>query len=266
MSPSKTPPTGKSGANMAAPNTSSASKQTPSKMHRRSRTGGLFLTLAGICARASALTILTWTGCFTCRLRRKKCDEGKPSCKACRHLGLKCEYKRPMWWGNNEMRRQQKESIKTAIKRTKLTEKAAHQQQQAASIGTAVPTPPSLCHSVPTSDNFSEGLARTRGGSMDSQFSADFQQLPSQDPFAQGIMMPPQHGAFPPYPQFSPYEIDIKTERQMFVNDIPTRRDSTISTFSTYQAPPVPGQPFPMESWIQQDYFEHRRASRFQLL
>jgi len=157
------------------------------------------------------------------------------------------------------MRRQQKESIKSVIKRTKLSEKAAH--QQAASIS-AVPTPPSLCHSVPTLDNFSEGMARTRGGSMDSQFSAEFQQLPSQDPFAaQGIMLPPQHGPFPPYPQFSPYEIDIKTERQMFVNDIPTRRDSTISTFSTYQAPPVPGQPFPTESWIQQDYFEHRQES-----
>lgn len=163
-----------------------------------------------------------------------------------------------MWWSNNEQRRQQKEIIKNIIKRTKLSEKAAH---QTASISTAVPTPPSLCHSVPTSDNYSEGLARTRGGSMDSNYSAEFNALQSQDPFAQGIMMPPQHGAFTPYPQFSPYEIDIKTERQMFVNDIPTRRDSTISTFSTYQAPPVSGQTFPTESWIQQDYFEHRQES-----
>ena len=62
-------------------------------------------------------------GCFTCRLRRKKCDEGKPACKACKHLGLDCEYKRPMWWGNNEHRKNQKENIKTIIKRTKLSEK-----------------------------------------------------------------------------------------------------------------------------------------------
>ncbi len=62
-------------------------------------------------------------GCFTCRLRRKKCDEAKPKCKACRHLGLDCEYKRPHWWSNNETRRKHKEFIKSIIKRTKTNEK-----------------------------------------------------------------------------------------------------------------------------------------------
>ena len=58
---------------------------------------------------------------------------------------------------------------------------------------------------------------------------------------------------------FSPYEVDIKTERQIFVNDVPTRRDSTISTFSTFQPPPslpngMPG--YPADSWVQQEHFE----------
>lgn len=30
------------------------------------------------------------------------------------------------------------------------------------------------------------------------------------------------------------YEVDVETERQMFVNDVPTRRDSSIPTFSTF--------------------------------
>lgn len=33
----------------------------------------------------------TRTGCWTCRTRRKKCDEGRPFCQACQVLGLVCE-------------------------------------------------------------------------------------------------------------------------------------------------------------------------------
>lgn len=33
----------------------------------------------------------TRTGCWTCRARRKKCDESRPSCLACLSLNLQCE-------------------------------------------------------------------------------------------------------------------------------------------------------------------------------
>lgn len=62
-------------------------------------------------------------GCFTCRLRRKKCDEKHPSCSACVNLNVSCEYKRPIWWGNPEQRRSQKERIKNKIKQTKMNER-----------------------------------------------------------------------------------------------------------------------------------------------
>ncbi|ORX96079.1 fungal-specific transcription factor domain-domain-containing protein [Clohesyomyces aquaticus] len=216
-------------------NAANAAKQAATKMHRRSR-----------------------TGCFTCRLRRKKCDEGKSSCRACKHLGLKCEYKRPMWWSNNEQRRQQKEHIKNIIKRTKLNEKTAQGVTMSAN------TPPSLCHSLPTSDTFSDGIGCTRAPSVDSQLSLDynFNQVSTPDLFNSVAMPPPMFAPSFSHPMhFAPYEVDIKTESQMFINDIPARRDSTISTFSTYQAPPVVGHPFPTENWIQQDYFESRRES-----
>ena len=65
------------------------------------------------------------------------------------------------------------------------------------------------------------------------------------------------------YPEYSPYEIDVKTERQMFVNDIPTRRESTISTFSTYHPPPPPEAmlpSFPLDSeW--EGVYDGRRPS-----
>ncbi|KAG4430760.1 hypothetical protein IFR05_013761 [Cadophora sp. M221] len=31
-------------------------------------------------------------GCVTCRARRKKCDQGKPTCAICNRLGVNCEY------------------------------------------------------------------------------------------------------------------------------------------------------------------------------
>lgn len=71
---------------------------------------------------------------------------------------------------------------------------------------------------------------------------------------------PPQPyiSTHPQYPMFSPYEVDIKTEREIFVNDVSTRRDSTISTFSTFQPPPsMNGMPgYPADSWVQQEHFE----------
>ncbi|KAI6780152.1 Transcriptional regulatory protein-like protein [Emericellopsis cladophorae] len=209
------------------------SAKSKSQMHRRSR-----------------------TGCYTCRLRRKKCDEGNPMCTACKHLGLQCEYKRPIWWSNNDARRQHKEDIKNIIKRKKLSEKSAH------SISSSMSSPPGLSHSLPTSASGTDPLDRNRSASIDSHFSNGFNfntppsvghygaynaQLPPEFIFAQG--------------QFSPYEIDVKTERQMFVDNVPTMKESHVSTFSTFQTPPPPGtalQCDPLESgWI-----EHTRHER----
>ncbi|KAK6434157.1 DNA-binding transcriptional regulator ume6 [Oleoguttula sp. CCFEE 5521] len=209
-----------------------AAAAAAAKMHRRSR-----------------------SGCFTCRLRRKKCEEGKPSCKACRHLGLRCDYKRPMWWSNGEQRRQQKEVIKNVIKQTQVSKKVPTPHQHGTS------TPPSLCHSVPSAptsaDIYSDSMPHTRAPSVDSPFS-DFTHI-TPDGYFQ-IPPPPQHlMSHSQYPMFSPYEVDIKTERSVFVNDVQTRRDSTISTFSTFQPPPqANGMPaFPADSWIQQEYHEN---------
>ncbi|KAF2725497.1 hypothetical protein K431DRAFT_215320 [Polychaeton citri CBS 116435] len=190
------------------------------------------------------------SGCFTCRLRRKKCEEGKPGCKACRHLGLRCDYKRPMWWSNSEQRRQQKEIIKNIIKQTQISKKTQQSQQ---ALGDA--TPPGLCHSVPSSAELcSQSTPPSRMPSIDSPY--DFAQVSTDGYFG---MPPPPHPmmAHTPYPMFSPYEVDIKTERQIFVNDMPTRKDSTISTFSTYQPPAIEGQqPLPGDNWVTEEYFE----------
>lgn len=208
---------------------------------------------------ATCATWLTSIGCFTCRLRRKKCDEGKGQCKACRHLGLKCEYKRPMWWSNNEQRKQQKEHIKNIIKRTKLSEKTTH-------CGSGADTPPGLSHSLPTSATYSDATIRTRAASVDSQFSVgyDFNQAQPHGHFDiyQPHVLSPSFDADPHYHPYmaAPYEVDVKTERQMFVNDVPTRKDSSTSTFSTFQPPQthpsLPPFPEEEEQWLHEGIYD----------
>ncbi|KAH9221520.1 fungal-specific transcription factor domain-containing protein [Leptodontidium sp. 2 PMI_412] len=204
------------------------------------------------------------TGCYTCRLRRKKCDEGSPACTACKHLGLRCEYKRPMWWSNNDQRRMQKDNIKMIIKRKKLTEKTTSSAtNQVMTPGSE--TPPGLSHSLPTSATFSDPLDRTRSASIDSQLSLfDFNAPPHiADYTAYNAQMHTSHSQYALYPDYSPYEVDVKTERQMFVNDIPTRRESTISTFSTYHPPPPPEAmlpSFPVDNDWEGSYSERRES------
>lgn len=162
-----------------------------------------------------------------------------------------------MWWSNNEHRRAQKEKIKTIIKRTKLSEKTTQIP------GMGADTPPELSFSLPTSDTFSDTMDRTRSVSVDSQFDLeyDFNNGPALESFNSFVPHPAQFAA--PYPMYSSYEVDVKTERQTFINDIPTRRDSSISTFSTFQPPPpmVTLPSYPADAWTSEAGFDGRRSS-----
>ncbi|RDW81236.1 Zn(II)2Cys6 transcription factor [Aspergillus mulundensis] len=174
------------------------------------------------------------SGCFTCRLRRKKCDEKHPSCGACSNLCVKCEYKRPIWWGNAEQRKMHKERIKNKIKQTKMNERngslaidpAAHAR--------------SLAANSPTSPEF--------------EYGRPFPE-PSYDMFASQFPTPAMSQTI--YAQQYPYEVDVKTERQTFVNDVQLRHDSISSTFSSF-APPQLNAPlptFPGDEWFHDEYF-----------
>jgi hypothetical protein len=170
------------------------------------------------------------SGCFTCRLRRKKCDEGKPQCRACKHLGLACEYKRPVWWGNVDARKRQKEHIKILIKRTKLTEKAAHLTSPPGSID----SPPDLTHSLPTSDTFSEPLGRHRSVSIESGYSLyDDQTEMHHGMHPLHYQHQYHHSHFPGVP--SPYEYDgFVEQKQTYVNGFPvSRRPSSTASYAS---------------------------------
>ncbi|KAJ5287851.1 hypothetical protein N7478_003537 [Penicillium angulare] len=171
-------------------------------------------------------------GCFTCRLRRKKCDETHPACKSCTNLNVKCEYKRPIWWGSPDQRRMQKERIKNKIKQTKSLERHGGQP----GIHTTESSPPS---------------------DDESDFTRDFSRpIENWDSFGPHFSQP---GYVPiTYSHYTPYEVDVKTERQTFVNDIPLRHDSSTSTFSAMGPPQLHATlpTFPQEEFFQEDCFD----------
>ncbi|OJI98346.1 hypothetical protein ASPVEDRAFT_80003 [Aspergillus versicolor CBS 583.65] len=174
------------------------------------------------------------SGCFTCRLRRKKCDEQHPSCGACNNLSVKCEYKRPIWWGNNEQRKMHKEVIKNKIKQTKMNERNG-----SLAIDPAVRAP-NIAANSPTSPEF--------------EYGRPFPE-PTYDMFASHLSTPALSQTL--YTQQYPYEVDVKTERQTFVNDVQLRHDSVSSTFSAF-APPQLNAPlptFPGDEWFHDEYF-----------
>ena len=123
-------------------------------------------------------------------------------------------------------------------------------------------TPPALSHSLPTSATYSV-TPQTRAPSITSPYSPyhDFNQ-PAQlhdayDSYGQPHLFSPPFDANPYYHPFphTPYEVDIKTERQMYVDDVPTRKDSSISTFSTYHPPPGVTPFAAEEEWIHDGIF-----------
>lgn len=159
-----------------------------------------------------------------------------------------------MWWSNADHRRMQKDNIKVIIKRKKLSEKTTTTAQV---MTPGSDTVPELSHSLPTSATFS-GMDRTRSASIDSEFDLEFDFSAPQiaDFTAYNAQMHSSHSNYAPvYPEYAPYEVDVKTERQMFVDDNLMRRESTISTFSTFHPPPQDAmlQSFPADGEWNED-------------
>jgi hypothetical protein len=59
-------------------------------------------------------------GCWTCRLRKKKCDENHPLCSLCTSLSITCYGygPRPEWMDNGERERAVANNIKEIVKHT----------------------------------------------------------------------------------------------------------------------------------------------------
>ncbi|CZS97029.1 related to C6 transcription factor [Rhynchosporium graminicola] len=57
------------------------------------------------------------SGCWTCRVRKKKCDENRPHCSTCTSLAIQCYgyHERPAWMDNGPLQKKQALKIKRIV-------------------------------------------------------------------------------------------------------------------------------------------------------
>lgn len=82
-------------------------------------------------------------GCWTCRLRKKKCDEERPLCSVCTSLSISCYGygPRPGWMNDPEQERAVANSLKEIVKHTSRHKTALQSSKQRPSTLTIAPKP-----------------------------------------------------------------------------------------------------------------------------
>ncbi|KAE8373681.1 fungal-specific transcription factor domain-containing protein [Aspergillus bertholletiae] len=187
------------------------------------------------------------SGCFTCRLRRKKCDETRPFCQSCATYALKCVYRPPQWWATNEQRGGQRERIKGRIRQTKVMEKNCSLREYVNKIK-------ALCEEDPATSSF--GISQAM--------------LPEPNPFAISAQGPYQRSAsipgaliglpIEPKPEppalpapIIPFDINIGSGQQMFLNNNPLQNNLALSEFGTMNLA-MPTPPLASNEWFANNY------------
>lgn len=106
-------------------------------------------------------------GCWTCRLRKKKCDEGKPVCLTCNSLAVTCHMygPKPEWMDGKRREMDMAETIRRVVKETTAEKKRIAMKQRpqkqrqsngstidAAAKGSTYPAPDTLLPSPVQTD------------------------------------------------------------------------------------------------------------------
>lgn len=88
-------------------------------------------------------TLRSKQGCWTCRLRRKKCDEGRPYCSICQSLSITCYGygKKPDFFGSGDEERAVANSIKEIVKFTSRRKGASLSSGQGIPVARIAPKP-----------------------------------------------------------------------------------------------------------------------------
>lgn len=74
----------------------------------------------------SGVPIRSAHGCWTCRLRKKKCDEQQPSCARCTSVDVECHYgQRPEWITNPIRKKEELDRIKVKVSASAKRKRAA---------------------------------------------------------------------------------------------------------------------------------------------
>ncbi|WVQ66777.1 uncharacterized protein L199_004968 [Kwoniella botswanensis] len=84
------------------------------------------------------------TGCITCRIRKKRCDEAKPTCDSCARLGLECmgySVQRPSWLKEKDMEMKLREEIKQKSNERRRSKKTGQPKTKTGPKPKPTPTP-----------------------------------------------------------------------------------------------------------------------------
>jgi C6 transcription factor Pro1 len=89
--------------------------------------------------------------CWTCRLRRKKCDQGQPACQTCSALNIRCHYSpdRPDWMDGGEKQDEMTRRFKAQVKQGKERQRDRG-YVQVLNIGGPLPDAVTAAGSAPT--------------------------------------------------------------------------------------------------------------------
>ncbi|KAK4063740.1 transcriptional regulator family: Fungal Specific TF [Trichoderma harzianum] len=119
-------------------------------------------------------------GCWTCRLRRKKCDEAKPMCEICTSLALTCHGygSRPIWMDGQSKEREMSALIRDMVKTAANQKRRVAMQRRHQN--------PQITRRIPTS------ISTGTGVTSDSQPSPP---LPKLSSTARVLSSPPQTSA-----------------------------------------------------------------------
>jgi hypothetical protein len=82
---------------------------TPSSEHQLGRAASYSFTI----------TMRSYDGCWTCRMRKKRCDEVRPLCDNCSTLQITCHFgnEKPPWMDGGANQRMKAEEVKREVKR-----------------------------------------------------------------------------------------------------------------------------------------------------
>lgn len=106
-------------------------------------------------------------GCWTCRLRRKRCDEAHPACANCASLRITCHYgqRKPEWLDGGEQERRMMEQLKQEIKGKRSRRSESHPGEARNASGANQGDPAEEPRSpTPQSSNACAMLDRTHDG------------------------------------------------------------------------------------------------------
>ncbi len=81
-------------------------------------------------SKVPTVAIRSTRGCWTCRLRKKKCDEVSPGCHRCASVNLTCHYgPKPSWIENPLLGKEELQRIKVIVRASASRKRTAYREK-----------------------------------------------------------------------------------------------------------------------------------------